>query len=179
MKFILKNNSGVNKKFSSEEKLRDFLTKNNWPESHTQSILRYENLLGWSLEIIPENNKERFNLLWEEVEEAFCNSDYDGDLDYYVKKEYRFLAVDSWQNTGASKYKFSAKIPKYRINEDNKHFWDSVDYFQCPDCYHTGFYDYDENIEYLYQCLGCSRKIKIPSYRNVLKIKNLLKDIAS
>lgn len=180
MKYILTHLNGTKKTFKSEIKLNFFCINNKWSGNDFEALLRTNSLFGWSLEIIPETNKEAINLYWNEVYSTCKDSDYDGDLEYFAQNDYKYLAVNLWLGTGASKYNFSVKLPKARMNEEWKHFDEVSDSFKCPHCNHVGVYDYDSEIEIKIQhCYSCNKHGPMESYKNIVRVKKLMSDIAS
>jgi len=177
MKYVLKYDADkFEKKFKNYESLENFLSEKNWSSNEIYHLMESKYRIGWSLETIPTNNREKFDLLWEEVE-RYKNSDHDGDLEFFVNNDFKLLAVDRWQSCGASQYDFSLKINKKEKQRELKEFYKISDHFTCESCGHIGFYQYDEEKLFIEYCLACGKKGKTMSYKNHEIIKEKLKDI--
>lgn len=177
MKYILKHPSYRKRVFKSREQLENHLYL--WASGDIDSLIDHGVLFGWTLEIIPTNNKDTFNLYWSEVKRLHENSGYVGELEYLVENNFKLLAVDRWLSTGSSVYRFPVKIPKKKLDVEFKEYLKAVDFFICPDCNHHAVYDYDENKLQIEWCDNCGQEKILMSSRNYLSKIKLMQDLAS
>lgn len=97
-----------------------------------------------------------YNKLYDELSEWMQGNDHDGGLEYAFRQGYDLHAVQCWENSGASKYNFSAGIDHKAELKQIKELCKSADIYVCPDCNHHGFYEKGEllGIE-TPQCMSC------------------------